>query len=386
MDGKSDEKKPASRRRVESKPAKEVSKETKAKSKMADDAHVEPSASAVPTPSGPVLSQDMRLELDSLISAKLQNYFGEEDDEFWLGQGGGADPSLDIDLGIDSHIDNVVQDVDEVPSGQAPGAGDLVDECLAEILVVPRKGKAVPDNVSSVVNNAFLSKLSDEVRAAKLKMFEIPQNCPGLDKVKVNQTIWDKIKPATRTMDVKLQSIQQGIVAAGAGLCKLVQDVQAMEPDKINKPTLAQLTKDLLNIQVVLGQSNVDLNHRRRELIKPDLNSQFHHLCTAAVPFTEWLFGDELKDNVKEIADANRVCGKIFPQSGNRGRGRGAFRGRFQRYQPYNPPYAGGRGGGYRGRGGYGYGRYGGYGYGRQEQQQAFLGQAQQAKKPAKKE
>ena len=305
------------------------------------------------------LSQDVKNELGTLISQQLAAYFGEfeEVEDFPLTPGQGAGHDVDElvldDIDVDKDIDRVMSGAEHLNKDSEESSNNLVDEYLSELNVVPRRGAEVPENVSNIINNAFRSKLSDEVRASKLKLFEIPGNCPGLERVKVNQTVWDKVSPQTRSMDIKLQQIQSQVVAAGAGVSKVLTEIMAMEPEKLTKPTIAQLTKDLLNIEVLVGQSNVDLNHRRRELIKTDLNVQYHHLCATTVPFTNWLFGDDLNSQVRDIADANKVCGKIFPQNQ---RGRGLRRGRSMRFRPYGigRAYGRGRGYGYGGRPGYG--------------------------------
>ena len=308
--------------------------------------HMVQDGGASPRPECSGLSANAKEELGSIISQHLDAYFADYDydffeDEIPPGQGGGPEAQLPV---ID--IDQDIADVISANTGNevTVKSNNAVDECLAEITVVPRGGPAMPENVSQVINNAFRQKVVDEVRTSKLKLFAIPSNCPGLDRVKVNQHIWEKIKPQTRTMDVKLQAVQSQIVAAGAGICKVLQDVSKMEPSKVSGPSIQQMTKDLLNVQVLLGQSNVDLNHRRRDLIKPDLNTSYSPLCAASTPFTEWLFGDDVGSQVNDISAANRVCDKLFPQA-NRGRGARGRRGRFL-------PYGRGQ---FRGRGAYGY-------------------------------
>ena len=231
------------------------------------------------------------------------------------------------------------------PSTSKTGEDALFSDYLAEIAPEGRTGKPLLPAISQIVNSVFRTKISDTKREEKLKLFEVPENCPGLDKVRTNQTMWDKLQPRTRTMDTKLQNIQALIVASGSGVCKALSTLHDVKAQNcvISKETVDGLIKDLLNVQVLIGQSNVDLNVRRRELFKPDLNDQYHPLCAASTPFTEWLFGDGLSDQVKDITEANKLCGRLFPGRGRfRGRASRGFRGRhhFQpRYQPYYQPY-----------------------------------------------
>ncbi|PFX23506.1 Retrovirus-related Pol polyprotein from type-2 retrotransposable element R2DM [Stylophora pistillata] len=60
-----------------------------------------------------------------------------------------------------------------------------------------------------------------------------------------------------------------------------------------------------------LGHSINEVNIKRRELIKPDLNDQFKQLCCSHTPVTKLLFGDDLPTSVKEIFETNIVGVKV---------------------------------------------------------------------------
>lgn len=88
----------------------------------------------------------------------------------------------------------------------------------------------------------------------------------------------------------------------------------------------------------LLGHYNRQSNIKRKEFQKPDLDQQYHHLCAPSISFTDYLYGDDILKNVKEIQDINRVGRKISGSArggrgfGHRGQGRGkdGFRGRFR--------------------------------------------------------
>ena len=343
-------------------------------------------------------------ELDALFSQRLNEFMGYDQDYQYdpaLATGEEIDYDEIIPAAQPQQTQNTKQDVsfdvDEAISqankdpGVASGSGTenenkeilpLVEQYFDDLQVVARKGHAVPDNIAKIVNYAFRNKMAEPVREAKLKHFDIPSNCEGLDHVKVNQVIWNKMHPSTRGMDVKMQTAQNFVVAAGSGLSNIISRVMAMKATDFNEATVKQLTTDMLTTQVLIGQANVELNHRRRELIKPDLSSSYSYLCTSAKPFSNFLFGDELNDSVKEISEANKVCEQIFPRGGSSGRSirsRGS-RGRGVRFQPYPPQYPQ-AGPSYSSYMGYDYAQYPSYGRGQQyaaqqryPQRRPFLG------------
>ena len=59
----------------------------------------------------------------------------------------------------------------------------------------------------------------------------------------------------------------------------------------------------------MLGQSNKLINTKRKEIHKGDLDPKYHYLCSATLPFTEFLYGTDgdVNKNVREINDLNRT-------------------------------------------------------------------------------
>ena len=72
-----------------------------------------------------------------------------------------------------------------------------------------------------------------------------------------------------------------------------------------------QVVSKLLDALAILGHSVTELNLQRRELIKPDLNRQYASLCSAQVPITSLLFGDNLSQQCKDICETNKLSQKF---------------------------------------------------------------------------
>ena len=66
-----------------------------------------------------------------------------------------------------------------------------------------------------------------------------------------------------------------------------------------------------LDSLALLGHSINEVNIKRRELIKPDLNDQFKQRCGSHTQVTKLLFGDDLPKSVKEISETNKVGVKV---------------------------------------------------------------------------
>ena len=61
------------------------------------------------------------------------------------------------------------------------------------------------------------------------------------------------------------------------------------------------------------------MNNKRKEFHKKDLDIKYHYLCSVNFPFTEWLYGDDLNKNVKEIQDMNKLSRNVGLGTSQRG-------------------------------------------------------------------
>ena len=53
---------------------------------------------------------------------------------------------------------------------------------------------------------------------------------------------------------------------------------------------MVKMTTDAI---ALIGAANFELNMRRREQIKPELNEDHKNLCSSSVPFNDSLFGND---------------------------------------------------------------------------------------------
>jgi len=76
--------------------------------------------------------------------------------------------------------------------------------------------------------------------------------------------------------------------------------------DALDVPELIRVATDAI---ALVGAANFELNMRRRDNIKPELNEDYKHLCSISVPFTEFLFGNDtnLSKQLKDLAEATKV-------------------------------------------------------------------------------
>ena len=92
-------------------------------------------------------------------------------------------------------------------------------------------------------------KLTDEVLTATQNRYNTPENCECLSSTKVNHLIWDKLKPDTRSADIKLQRVQSNLVKGLIPIVsigeKLVQARDKIPKDALDAPELIRAATEM---------------------------------------------------------------------------------------------------------------------------------------------
>ena len=57
-----------------------------------------------------------------------------------------------------------------------------------------------------------------------------------------------------------------------------------------------------------------ELDLKRRDLIRPDLNKQYALLCNPSTPVPSFLFGNELNKDVEELIKSHKFSNKVTPK------------------------------------------------------------------------
>ncbi len=177
---------------------------------------------------------------------------------------------------------------------------DLLGDIQQEYEADDKVGPKIKDKLATLTDKILMTKLSDDKLSEKQKGYSRPQNCTKLIKTKVNPEIWALLKPSTRTRDLNFLKVQKLLFSALVPLLQLTEKLLAKQGVKEE----VKLATDTITL---MANANIELNLRRRELMRPDLNTQYQRLCAPSVPITQLLFGDDLSKTVHDIKTTNKV-------------------------------------------------------------------------------
>ncbi|XP_031574346.1 uncharacterized protein LOC116308113 [Actinia tenebrosa] len=136
-----------------------------------------------------------------------------------------------------------------------------------------------------------------------------PENC----KLLVNRAVWNQLSQNTKATDRAFQKSQQYFITAMYAMMSACEKATG------------EMKSVLAHSLVLALAGNRELNLRRWESLRPELNSQFASLCNPTTPITDQLFGDDIGKEIDEVNKANRLSKKMSSKRGSR-----------KGYHPYN--------------------------------------------------
>jgi hypothetical protein len=230
----------------------------------------------------------------------------------------GGEPSLKKQKGQGDDIEE--NSGDATATNDPPSQFKMMGEKMKK---AEKVGEKVHEDLASNINDLFRSGMGDEVVKAMTKDIARPENCFGLSEVRTNPLIWKLLSDRAQGMDSRLRTVQISMCKAASVLAFLLDEMNTLQSQTPTELGEKFLEKGMEAV-CLLGHANANLNFRRREVMKPEIDREYGIMCSPNTKFTEWLFGDNVSGDLKEIQAVNRV------QSRLRGRGRGGYGGSFR--------------------------------------------------------
>ena len=189
------------------------------------------------------------------------------------------------------------------------------DEVLGQLSKLYESEGMDPINakLAALVDKMVKTSLSEEKTKEKNEKYNRPEICENLINTRVNPEIWSKIRSNTRSRDLKMQKLETSLLKSMIPIVRMSDKLLELKSssESTSKSDVSEFLQLSLDSLALMGRSINEVNMKRRELIKPDLNDQFKQLCGSQTPVTKLLFGDDLPKSVKEISETNKVGVKV---------------------------------------------------------------------------
>ena len=100
-----------------------------------------------------------------------------------------------------------------------------------------------------------------------------PRELYHLSETNVNQGVWNNLDESARSSNLKFQKLQKSLIK---GIIVIVFRKKLMGKSGNQKEDTVSALMDAV---LLLANANQELNCRRGELIRPQLNTNYSHLC-----------------------------------------------------------------------------------------------------------
>ena len=213
----------------------------------------------------------------------------------------------------------------------------LIDSLTQAFTSSKKTSPAIAGKIAELVDSMLVGGLSTETVKERAEKHSPPENCRYLSVTTVNEEIWDLLSQKTRSVDLAFQRVQEPLLQ---GLSALTNLAGKLVKDITDGKTLdtRQVLDHVMDSVALLSNTNWKLNMRRRELIKPDLNSPYTRLCKEDIKPSTKLFGDDLSKHLKDMSEAKKA-GQQMQRAPSHAHNRGSAhsqRRRFARFKPYD--------------------------------------------------
>lgn len=161
------------------------------------------------------------------------------------------------------------------------------------------------EKLARIVDKMFcyIYKLSKKNLKDCLKRQERPANGETAKPPKVNLGIWCHWRELTKKRVLQFYKIQQALTKGILPMTRITNKLMQV------KSLDGEECQDLS----LLTHASYEINLQRSLFLKPDIGNEYSALCFSQLPFTDFLFRDDLQKHLKDILDQNKIGAKISP-------------------------------------------------------------------------
>ena len=229
------------------------------------------------------------------------------------------DTTTDLPLAIGDDSDEA-QPLADGTSDTAPSVEQAVDPLSALEKFYGAADNTGPDidpQLARIVENFVKVRLTDDKLKEKLTAGLVPKNCGCLMATRVNGEILEKLTTNSKSRDIKAQRIQNAIVQAMLAITSAADTLvgKSRSGEELGQTNMAATVTSLVDSLALLATANQDVNQRRRDDHRADLNQAYKGLCKGDQEGSALLYGDEITTRIKDINESNRVATKLWAAS-----------------------------------------------------------------------
>ena len=180
------------------------------------------------------------------------------------------------------------------------------------------KGTNIDDKIAKIIDSGLCKKLSEEKFRSIGEKYPPPGNCNNIRVPRTNHEIWKFLSKSQKSKDIKLQKTQNICTKTITAAVKMLDDVRKAKKEKVE----LDLKKVETTISDIIRLSSAcfsDISDTRKDNMKSGLAERYRPLCNKDDDnqSTEFLFGDNLAQKIKDLGESSRIASTIQNQRQN---------------------------------------------------------------------
>ena len=252
------------------------------------------------------LLDDAKRDILAPVQDSIETVYADFED-YETGPESGEASTECSDTAVETAVATKINDfIQPKISDHAEGSdADSFKSLADEFSVLEKNSPAIDANLAEIVKSLLTEKLTKGKLAKVQNKYLRPENCTNLVAPKINKQIWQQLRQETRNNDSAFQKAQSLLLS---GLYAVLQLCNSANGDQRNVLTHTAV------LLLSANSENRELNLKRRDLIRPDLNKQYAPLCNPSTAVSTFLFGDDLNKEVKELTKSQKLSNKVNPK------------------------------------------------------------------------
>ena len=195
---------------------------------------------------------------------------------------------------------------------------DKLDQLSQDFEEKESFGEKINDKLAKTVNSGMKALFSKNNANELSKKYNTPENCEWVRVPLINPELWnsDGLSDSYKASDKLLYKNQKLVTKAMLPIIQIMN--QCIEKDSDN--TTFELACDAFQM---LSYAHRDSSNIRRHMLKPAVSKTYRKLCSPSTPISEFLFGDDLHKQIKDLNETKKFTHEISTN-------------KYKRKSPYN--------------------------------------------------
>ncbi|CAG2223797.1 unnamed protein product [Mytilus edulis] len=176
-----------------------------------------------------------------------------------------------------------------------------------------KTGPKINPGLASYMNQGLRTRVNEEKYKDLTKKYDKPANVSSLKVPRVNIGIWKQMSLRNKDVDIKLQRLQNLLSKTACPLMYMMDMFveKSSKKEGMSREELQAYAVTCRDTYQLFQACYSEITFRRRSFIKDDIQPQYKGLCDDTTPVTDMLFGDDIKEKIKELDAEHSVCKKV---------------------------------------------------------------------------